>query len=82
MPRDSKVGRCYDKLVSEGKSEESAAKICQSQTGEALKTGEPSKAAASTGIERLTAMLRSRCRMARSRCRMARCVGLAQPRRF
>jgi hypothetical protein len=43
MPKDSKVGRCYDKLVKEGKSKSSAAKICQHATGASLATGKKSK---------------------------------------
>ncbi len=41
MPRNSKVGRCYDKLTAQGKSKGSAAAICQSATGQALSTGKP-----------------------------------------
>lgn len=43
MPKNSKVGRCYDKLTKEGKSKGSAAAICQSSTGQSLKTGRPPK---------------------------------------
>lgn len=42
MPKNSKVGRCYDKLKkTKGKS--SAAAICQSSTGQSLKTGKKTK---------------------------------------
>lgn len=42
MPKSSRVHRCYDKLKgSKGKA--SAAKICQSSTGQALKTGRKPK---------------------------------------
>ena len=43
MPKNSKVGRCYDKLVASGKSKGSAAAICQSSTGQALATGKAPK---------------------------------------
>jgi len=43
MPKNSKVGKCYDKLVSKGKSKGSAAAICQSSTGQSLKTGRKPK---------------------------------------
>jgi hypothetical protein len=43
MPEGSKVDKVYKALLSEGKSEESAAKIAQAQTGEALATGKPPK---------------------------------------
>jgi hypothetical protein len=45
MPKNTKVEKLYDKLVKEGKSKESAAKIAQSQTGQSLATGKPSKSA-------------------------------------
>jgi len=43
VPRDSKVGRCYDKLVKGGASKGKAARICQSATGQALRTGKKPK---------------------------------------
>lgn len=43
MPEGSKVEEVYSALRREGKSKESAAKIAQSQTGEALATGKPPK---------------------------------------
>ena len=43
MPAGTKVDDLYKKLRSEGKSEESAARIAQSVTGEALSTGRPAK---------------------------------------
>lgn len=43
MPKNSRVGRCYDKLVGSGKSKGSAAAICQSSTGQALATGKAPK---------------------------------------
>lgn len=41
MPEGSKVEKLYKKLRGEGHSEESAARIAQSVTGEALATGKP-----------------------------------------
>ena len=41
MPESSKVHHVYEALKEEGKSEESAAKIAQAETGEALATGKP-----------------------------------------
>ena len=43
MPEGSAVDKLYKKLRAEGKSEESAARIAQSVTGEALATGKPPK---------------------------------------
>ena len=43
MPEGSKVEKLYKKLRGEGHSEESAARIAQSVTGEALATGKPPK---------------------------------------
>jgi hypothetical protein len=43
MPEGTKVDKLYKKLRAEGKSEESAARIAQSVTGEALATGKPPK---------------------------------------
>lgn len=40
MPTNSKVHRCYQKVVKH-KSPSSAAKICQHATGQALSTGKP-----------------------------------------
>ena len=43
MPVDSKVHHVFEALKKEGHSEESAARIAQAQTGEALATGKPPK---------------------------------------
>ena len=43
MPHGTKVHRLYVKLKRQGKSVESAAKIAQSATGQALATGKPPK---------------------------------------
>lgn len=43
MPKGTKVERVYKALRREGKSKASAAKIAQSQTGQALATGKPPK---------------------------------------
>lgn len=43
MPKNSKVGRCYDKLVRSGASKGKAARVCQSSTGQSLKTGKKPK---------------------------------------
>lgn len=43
MPKGTKVDRVYRALRREGKSEGSAARIAQSQTGQALATGKPPK---------------------------------------
>ena len=43
MPEGSKVDRVYRALLRLGKSKESAAKIAQSVSGQALKTGRPPK---------------------------------------
>ena len=43
MPEGTKVDSLYKKLREEGKSEESAARIAQSVTGESLMTGKPAK---------------------------------------
>ena len=43
MPKNSKVGKCFDKLTAAGKSKASAAAICQSSTKESLKTGKKPK---------------------------------------
>lgn len=43
MPEGSKVHDVYEALLRKGASKESAAKIAQSQTGEALATGRPAK---------------------------------------
>ena len=43
MPEGTAVDRTYKALLKEGKSEESAARIAQAQTGEALATGKPPK---------------------------------------
>jgi hypothetical protein len=43
MPKNSKVDRVYQALKREGYDKASAAKISQSQTGQALATGKPPK---------------------------------------
>ena len=43
MPEDSKVHKIYEALKKKGYSKEKSAKIAQAQTGESLKTGEPTK---------------------------------------
>ena len=43
MPKGTKVEKLYEKLKSQGKSKESAAKIAQSATRVALATGKKSK---------------------------------------
>jgi hypothetical protein len=43
MPKGSKVERCYEKVKKSGKTSESAARICQKSTGQALSTGKKSK---------------------------------------
>lgn len=43
MPRGTKVHNLYEKLLKKGYSTGSAARIAQSQTGQALVTGRPPK---------------------------------------
>jgi len=43
MPKNSKVHKVYEALLREGKSKESAARISQAKTGQALATGRPPK---------------------------------------
>ena len=43
MPKNSKVGHCVQKVMSQGKSKVSAIKICQKSTGQSYKTGQKSK---------------------------------------
>ena len=43
MPEGSKVDRVYKALLKAGHSKESAARIAQSKTGQALATGKPPK---------------------------------------
>lgn len=43
MPKGTKVHRVFEALKRSGKSEKSAAKIAQHQTGQALATGKPPK---------------------------------------
>lgn len=43
MPKGTKVERCYQDLKKEGRSEGSAAAICQASTGLSLKTGRKPK---------------------------------------
>jgi len=43
MPKGTKVDNLYEKLKKQGYSVESAVKIAQSQTGQALATGKPPK---------------------------------------
>lgn len=39
MPKGTRVDRCFQKLKKQGKSESSAAAICQASTGQSLATG-------------------------------------------
>lgn len=41
MPKNTRVERCFTKLVSKGKSKGSAAAICQNSTKQSLHTGKP-----------------------------------------
>jgi len=43
MPKGSPVHKLYKKLLAEGHSEESAARIAQAETGLSLQTGKPPK---------------------------------------
>jgi hypothetical protein len=43
MPVDSKVHKLYEALMGQGMSQESAVKIAQKKTGQALATGKPPK---------------------------------------
>lgn len=43
MPKGSKVHRCYVKQRRKGMNKGKAARICQSSTGQSLKTGRPPK---------------------------------------
>lgn len=43
MPKNSKVHKVYEALLREGHSKASAARIAQSQTGQALATGRKPK---------------------------------------
>jgi hypothetical protein len=43
MPKGSKVEKCFEKVKAEGRSVSSAAAICQSSTGQSLKTGRKPK---------------------------------------
>ncbi len=43
MPKGTKVDRLYEALKKQGYSVESAVRIAQSQTGQALATGKPPK---------------------------------------
>lgn len=43
MPKGSKVDKVYKALLREGKSKESATRIAQAKTGQALQTGRPPK---------------------------------------
>lgn len=43
MPKNSKVGRCYDSNVKKGMSKGKAARICQAATRQSLKTGRAPK---------------------------------------
>lgn len=39
MPKGTKVHRCYESVKAKGASAGKAARICQSSTGQSLKTG-------------------------------------------
>ena len=43
MPKGTKVHKLYKKLLKRGYDKESAARIAQAQTGQALQTGKPPK---------------------------------------
>lgn len=43
MPKGTRVHKLFEKLKKQGKSAGSAARIAQSQTGQALATGKPPK---------------------------------------
>lgn len=43
MPKNSKVHRMYDAMVRQGMDKGKAARIAQSKSGQALKTGKPPK---------------------------------------
>jgi hypothetical protein len=43
MPKNSKVGRCVEKVQKEGKSKPAAIRICQTSTGQSYRTGKKSK---------------------------------------
>lgn len=43
MPKGTRVHRCYKKLRRKGKGKGSAARICQTSTGQSLKTGRKPK---------------------------------------
>lgn len=43
MPKGTRVHRLFDKLKKQGKSVESAVRIAQAATGQALATGKPPK---------------------------------------
>ena len=43
MPKGSKVARCVDDVMDDGKSKVPAIKICQASTGDSYRTGERSK---------------------------------------
>jgi hypothetical protein len=49
MPEGTKVDRCFKKLKRQGKSAGSAARICQSSTGQALATGRAPKRSGKRG---------------------------------
>jgi hypothetical protein len=55
LPTGSKVEEVYQALLKKGHSEESAARIAQSQTGEALATGRPPKHENKKGFDPETA---------------------------
>ena len=65
-PEGTKVDELYKKLRAEGKSEESAARIAQSATGEALATGRPPEhkencSAFENGRRRALNILKNKC---------------------
>lgn len=43
MPKGTRVHKCYESVKKSGKSVGSAARICQSATGQSLKTGNKPK---------------------------------------
>lgn len=46
MPKNSKVGRCVEKVKKSGKAKGNAIAICQASTGQSYATGKPPKKAA------------------------------------
>jgi hypothetical protein len=47
VPKNSKVGKCYDKLTAKGMPKGKAARVCQKSTGESLRSGKKTKKSSS-----------------------------------